>query len=242
MTCDRGIDAGAYVLHALDDVELDDYAQHLAGCADCRREVAQLQTVVDTLPMAAPQTEPPPALKDRIMRTVLAEAELLQAAGPEADRVPSPAPKRRRGLRLGGLTALRPALAGGLAAVLVALGVAGGALVRGGEDEPATSVVTGTTTMPGAKVALALTQARGELRVRALPPAKGDRVYQVWLQTGDEAPRPSRTLFDVRRDGRADVQIAESLEGVDRVLVTAEPHGGSSTPSGAPVLVAETSA
>ncbi len=43
--------------------------------------------VADTLPLAAVQVAPPPELKDRIMSAVRAEAEVLQAAGPEADVV-----------------------------------------------------------------------------------------------------------------------------------------------------------
>lgn len=243
MTCERGIDAGAYVLHALDEDELHAYAQHVQGCADCRREVEQLQMVVDTLPMAVPQELPPPVLKDRIMRTVLAEAELLQAAGPEADRVPAAAPPRRRRLSFGGFS-LRPAVAAGLAAAFVAVGVAGGSLIAGGDDGPpaTTRVIAGSSPLRGTKVSLAMSDGKGELRVRNLPGAKEGRVYQVWLVKGESDPVATHTLFNVRDDGRADVKISEPMDGVDRVLVTSEPDGGSTTPSGAPLLLADTSA
>ena len=91
-------------------------------------------------------------------------------------------------------------------------------------------------------MSLAVTEDSGELRVRNLPSAKNGRVYQVWFQSGEDDPKPTHTLFNVRRDGQAEVQISESLEGVDRVLVTAEPDGGSTTPSGAPLLIADTAA
>src|ERR687885_88835 len=58
----------------------------------CRREVAELQMVADTLPLAAPQVAPPPELKERIMAAVRAEAAVLAAAGPEADVAPVQAP------------------------------------------------------------------------------------------------------------------------------------------------------
>ena len=78
-------DAGAWVLGALPEDEERRFAAHLETCAICRREVAELQMVADTLPLAAVQVAPPPELKDRIMSAVRAEAEVLQAAGPEAD-------------------------------------------------------------------------------------------------------------------------------------------------------------
>ena len=83
-------------------------------CAICRREVAELQMVADTLPLAAAQVAPPPELKDRIMSAVRAEAEVLQAAGPEADVV-AREPGRRGGGRRGrargtGAQAARPAV------------------------------------------------------------------------------------------------------------------------------------
>lgn len=91
--CHRGIDAGAYVLRALSDEESRFYVTHLAECDHCRAEVDDLRLVVDTLPIAAPQTPPPAALRRRIMAVVDAESELLLAAGPAADRLSAP---RRR--------------------------------------------------------------------------------------------------------------------------------------------------
>ena len=75
--CARRDDAGSYVLHALPDDEHERFEAHLATCADCRREVADLQVAADTLPLAAVQVGPPPELRDRIMSIVRSEAELL---------------------------------------------------------------------------------------------------------------------------------------------------------------------
>ena len=83
--CPRQTDAGAYVLHALSTEEGADYGSHLGACTHCRSEVAELRLVVDTLPIAAPQVTPSPALKSRIMAVVDAESELLLAAGPDAE-------------------------------------------------------------------------------------------------------------------------------------------------------------
>ena len=122
--CDRRVDAAAYVLGALNDGEA--YREHLAGCASCQAEVAKLQPVADTLPAAVPPALAPAALRERILATVRAEAELLHAAGNEADQPARPA-SRRRSSRA---TVLRAsvALAVGAAAATVI------ALMRGGSD------------------------------------------------------------------------------------------------------------
>ena len=207
--CRHRDDAGPWVLGALAEEDARAFAEHLESCPICRLEVAELQVVADVLPMAAPQLVPPPALKSRIMGVVESEAQLLRAAGPEADR---------------------PAAV--LATALLALGVVAGVLLSGGED---------TTSHPGfgpkgAQVALRVTGEHGVLDLRGMPAAPSGRVYQVWLVHGKDKPRPTHTLFTVPSDGRARVEIMESLKGTDQVLVTTEPPGGSEQPTSAPLM------
>lgn len=236
MTCERGIDAGAYVLHALTDEEAAAYREHVADCPECLHEIEQLRMVVDTLPIAAPQFAPPPALKDRIMREVRAEAELLQAAGPELDRAPA---RRRERRSWWDRVSLRPGVAMALACGLIALGVGAGVIVDGnGGDTPATKTLAAQVTAPGAKAALRVTGDRAALRVDGMPSPDGGKVYQVWFIKGDGKPIPTHTLFNVRDDGHANVQIDEPIEGVKQILVTAEPSGGSQQPTSTPVISA----
>jgi len=222
-------DAGPWVLGALDEPDAAQFAAHLDACAECRSEVAALQVVADVLPMAAPQVVPPPALKGRIMGVVRTEAELLQAAGPEADRAPRPAhpdPERRG---LGWLRRLRPLPAAALATALLALGVVGGVLATSHDD---TKVVKGFGPR-GAQVALHVADGKhGELDFHNMSSPPSGRVYQVWLVTGRQSPRPTHALFTVMADGRARVEIPESLKGADQVLVSDEPPGGSRRPTG----------
>lgn len=237
-TCPHTMDAGAWVLHALPDDEGERFAAHLAsGCPACRAEVEDLRMVVDILPSAAPQVVPPPALKGRLMHVVRQEAELLQAAGPEADRPPRPkateAERRRRSGWRGWLG--RPPVAAALACALLALGVAGGVLVApdGGGPEPR---VVQADVEGAATGRLVLTGDQGALELDGLPQAAGAAVYQVWLKRPGLDPVPSRTVFDVRPDGRTTVRIAESLDGVEAVLVSAEPSPGSPAPTSAPII------
>jgi hypothetical protein len=69
------------------------------------------------------------------------------------------------------------------------------------------------------------------------PPGPG-RVYQVWLQREDEAPKPTNALFSANKKGEASVDVPGSLKGVDAVLVTNEPEGGSQKPTTKPVIAA----
>jgi anti-sigma-K factor RskA len=235
--CPQRDSVGPWVLGALGEEELTAFTAHLESCVACRAEVARLQPVADVLPMAAPQVLPPPALKSRIMAVVESEARLLRAAGPEADRVPAqrrPARDRDAGWRrwLAPLGRLGAVPAAGLACAVLALGVAGGILLSGGQD---TASHTGFGPR-GSQVALRVTGDHGELDLSGMPAPPAGRIYQVWLVRGTENPRPTHTLFTVPRDGRARVEILESLKGTDRVLVTSEPPGGSRQPTTDPVI------
>jgi len=234
--CHRGIDAGAYVLHALSAEESRSYADHLCQCDHCRLEVQDLRLVVDTLPIAAPQTTPPTALRSRIMSVVNGESELLLAAGADADRPPAAKAPRRRWLPAVLANPLRPAVAGALACALLALGVVGGLAVSG-IGAPETRTLTAWA-KGAAKAQLTVTGENASLQLTDMPSPPRGQVYQVWLDRGDGQLQPTHTLFNVRSDGRAKVAIDESVAGVERILVTAEPSGGNLAPSSDPVITA----
>jgi hypothetical protein len=61
----------------------------------------------------------------------------------------------------------------------------------------------------------------------------------VWLVHGKQAPQPTNALFDVNADGSTAVDVPGSLKGVDQVLVTPEPKGGSTVPTHTPVIAAQ---
>jgi len=257
MSCEHTDDAGAWVLGALPQDQEGRFAAHLETCAICRREVAELQMVADTLPLAAVQVAPPPELKDRIMSAVRAEAEVLRAAGPEADVVargptapeeaatPAAPAQRERKRRdqpwwRRPIFALRPVPAAFAAAGILALGIAFGALVSGGgPSEHTVQAQVVAPAAPGARAALTVTGDRATLAVRNFPSPPSGRVYQVWLKRpGRAAPEPTNALFDVR-DGTATVDVPGGVDGVDQVLVTAEPNGGSAAPTRPPVVIAQ---
>jgi hypothetical protein len=235
---DRWADSlGAWLLGALPEDEAEGFRVHLAACADCRADAESLRVAVDALPASAPPALPPPALKGRVMAIVEREASLLEAAGPEADRAKAPR-RRRRFPRFAGLT-LRPALA--LPLVLLLLVVGGGAALLGREalDQDARVVVARVNPeLDGTHAELEVDGDRGRLVSSRLPAPPAGRVYQVWVDRGGAAPEPTSALFSTRRDGSASVDIPGLLDGVLEVMVTDEPPGGSSKPTGRIIFTA----
>ena len=235
---DRWADSlGAWLLGALPEEEAEGFRVHLAECADCRADAESLRVAVDALPASSPPALPPPALKGRVMAIVEREASLLAAAGPEAARAKAPR-RRRRFPGLSGLT-LRPALATGLVLLLLVLG--GGAALLGREafDQDARVVAARVNPdLDGARASLEVDGDRGRLVSSQLPAPPAGRVYQVWVDRGGDAPEPTSALFSTRRDGSASVDVPGSLDGVRQVMVTDEPPGGSSKPTGRIIFTA----
>jgi anti-sigma-K factor RskA len=216
-----------YLLGALAPVEHEDFEAHLTACAECRAEVELLRVGVESLPGSVPQVEPPPELRDRIMAVVHREAELLAAAGPEADRPPARAatPWWRR-LRL--LAPVTAAVAAALLAVVV---------IGGGED---LRTIEAAQAPAGAMVRMHVGDEHSTLVAERLPDPPRGRVYQVWLKRPGRDPEPTRALFSPSDSGTVSVDVPGSMDGVEGVLVTDEPMGGSETPTRDPVIALTT--
>ncbi len=225
----------AYLLGALDEAERAAFEEHLAGCPACREEVDELAPAAQALPMSVDPVDPPPALKARIMAEVEREASLLAAAGPEADRPPAARRRRRPSWRIPRL--VPAALAAGLLVVGVAIGVGVGEL----QDAPERTVAAKVNGAPGATVSLEMNGEEGRLLARGLPAPPSGRVYQVWLKRDGHAPEPTAALFVPSRDGAATASVPGTMEGIDQVMVTDEPDGGSPQPTGDLLAVADVS-
>ena len=223
-THDCGRDLAAYVLGALEPAEAADFRRHLDSCAVCRDEVAAFMQVVDALPMAAPQQRAPRELRRRIMRDVRAEprsrAPRASAFWPAWERLMS-----------------RPALATGFAVALSALAIVGGIELGSTGSGPAKVIQAAVTGVPGS-ARLRIAGGRAELIVSRLPAPPAGRIYEVWVKRGRQPPAPTRALFSVTTSGAADVGVPGNLRGVNTIMVTQEPAGGSLVPTHPPVIVA----
>jgi hypothetical protein len=227
--CKWQLDAAAYVLCALEENEAHAFGEHLATCSSCREEVAQLQSVADALAAGVSRTTVPQGLGARIMAPVYAEAELLKAAGHEADRV-APARSVRRGL----IPAFATAFALGVGLLV------GTFAINTGSDER-TEVIRAVVVAPGHRATADLRKVGSQLQlvVEGMPAPPPGRIYEVWLERGSAAPVPTDALFSVTRSGNGSVGVPGDLRGVGHVLVTAEPLGGSLKPTRTPVIVAK---
>jgi anti-sigma-K factor RskA len=218
-------DVAAYVLGALEPQEADAFRRHLEQCAVCRDELETFQHVVDALPMSVEQHRAPPQLRRRIL--ALAEAEPKLHATP-----PAATSQRRRPQWLA-----RPAFA--MAAVAVVAAIVIGAVSLSSSGTRATRVYAAQVNgLPGT-AQVRVTNGRGVLVVRHFPAPPPGKIYEVWLARPHRAPQPTNALFSVTAAGAADVAVPGSLHGVNQVMVTPEPAGGSRAPTHPPVIQAK---
>jgi hypothetical protein len=125
--------------------------------------------------------------------------------------------------------------------VLIAVGVVGGVVLSGGDNARTVQGTVLVASAPKASAALELSDKASKLTVSGMPPPPSGKVYQVWLKRPAQDPTPTTALFRVDANGRADVEIQRGrLKGIEQVLVTAEPDGGSMTPTSNPVIAART--
>jgi anti-sigma-K factor RskA len=229
--CERCVDVGAYVLGALDEHELEPFREHLATCPACREEVARLQQVTDSLAIAVPRAEASADVRERLMTVVRGEAELLRAAGDDADRPPV---RTRSVWRWCVLPAM-------VATGALAAGVLIGALALNTGSSQQTRVIQAMVLPPAGHNATAALRKVGshvELQVAGMPAPALGHIYEVWLKAGSKPPQPTDALFSVTSQGNGTVGVPGDLRGVSTVMVTEEPAGGSLKPTHSPVIVA----
>lgn len=211
-------DLPAYLLGALEPGEQAELERHIGGCAECRAELVWLRPAVNLLPETAESVEPPAELRERIVGQARSEARPAKAA------------RARRPL----FRSWRPVV--GLATVALVLAAVAGYAIRAGESGDGGSATTVATAgrAPGVTAKMIGEGDAGTLKlanVRQLPP---DRVLEAWIRR-DGQVTPVRSLFVPDSDGRASTTIPNT-RGVEVVMVTAEPQGGSASPTSVPIV------
>jgi anti-sigma factor RsiW len=190
----------AYALDALDDDERRTYEAHLAGCEQCRAELAGLTGTAGALGLAADAADPPAALRGRILAAAREE-------GP-SNVVAIGSARRRRFAVVGGIAAavaaaalaigLYAALSGGGQTKHLAVSVDGGvarATVSGFDAAPAGKtyelwVIEGTTPRPAGLFA------GGDEQVVTLTrPAPGGSTVAVTLERSGGATTPTLPIL-----------------------------------------------
>jgi anti-sigma-K factor RskA len=244
---------GAFALGAVDAEEAAAVRAHLATCAECQAEIAELWLAVDSLPSTIEPMEPPPALRDRIAAAIAVEAASpapapsTPSAAPAPEPVPTiapalpvPEPVRKPASFWSRAT---PWAAAAAILLLLSTGLLVWNLRLREQVQQATVPVTETIALAPTDAA---PEARGEvtylpqdnllvLDVRDLPPLEPDQVYEVWLIGEDGVPAPAG-VFDQPTDQHA---IVADRDRYDTLAITAEPGPlGTEAPTGEIVATA----
>jgi anti-sigma-K factor RskA len=217
----------AYALDALDDEERVDFERHLADCAVCKAQLAELEEASTALAYAE-SVEPPPALRERILEAARAEnGKVVQF------------PRRRW---------LFPAtVAAAAAAAVVAIGVGlwANSLTRDLDRERSANAgyARALQLLGGGAEVTQLADAEGGLLVAPdgeaalvvcdLQPAPQDKTYEAWVIEG-EITRPAGLFRG--GGGCPPVLLDKKVRPGTQVAVTLERKGGATRPTG-PILV-----
>lgn len=227
-------DVAAYMLGALEPDEAAELERHLERCDLCREQMRWLAPAVRALPEEVERVEPPPRLRQR----VFAEAGLSPRSSAAAAGIGVRARRWARRFGSGG-HGWRPAAAAGVATMamilLVVIAFEIGSHGSGEFVPESTTVSAGEA--PGITADVVREGRRGTLRLDNVPQPDGGKVLEAWVQRG-EAVEPVPALFVPDSQGRAWTTI-EDMEGVEKVMVTEEPRGGSEAPTAAPLLEVE---
>lgn len=224
-------DIPAYVLGALNAEKLHQVDVHIAGCSECRNEMATYQTVAGNLSYLLPQREVPPGLRSSILQKV---------SHMENEKPLSIKERVSRWLR-----PLASPFWGGISLVLILILAVGNVFFfqqsRLTKETPSDfQIITmaGQKNAPAASGVIVMSGDGnfGTLVVDNLPVLDSTKQYQLWLIK--EGKRISGGVFSVMDTGYGVlvVKSPQSLSMYDTFGVTIEPAGGSIGPTGDKVL------
>lgn len=244
--------APLYALDALAGRDRERFEEHLAGCAQCRDEVASFRETASAL--AEDEEAPPPAMRESVLARIDTVDQLPpDSATPPArpDRHARPdlhtGPGRHRG---GGRRGRR--LIGAAAGLALAAGLVGVVVVEGPwfAEEPAPPVAEQVLTAEdaqrfeeapgGGEVSVVMSPSvdRAVVETQGLPPAPSGHSYQAWWLVGAGDP-VSAGLLDPGESGETFTLLEGDPTAATGVALTVEPEGGSEAPTTEPIHVVE---
>jgi type II secretory pathway pseudopilin PulG len=226
---------------ALTPAEQDDLRQHLAtGCPRCASALAEAESTVAHLPLTLPAESPSPAVRDQLMRRVLADKTSPRSAG-----VPwlALAAAACFGIVIGSLlwqTTLGNQRADRIHELETALADRNSRL-----EEIQTAIgAPSLSFIPVAAQPAQPSAARGRILwdkqanqwhvyVFDMAPPTAGQQYQLWFVTADQQ-KVSAGVFDVDSNGDASmvVSVPANLGPIALAAVTNEPAGGLAQPTG----------
>jgi anti-sigma factor RsiW len=245
---------GAYVLDALDPDELAAFEAHLPQCPDCRAEVASMREAVARM-ASAESVAPPAQLRDAVRARIARTPQLPPLATPEATdpeatdsdttTAPSPTPSVTPIARPSRVARLRRwPVAAVAASVAVLLAASAMVFAQSQRDSVAARVQAEVVQIMSAPDMVSHDLGLGSSHLvmsdhldaaavmgSDVPmPAKPGMVYQVWMMHADGSMAAGPTFLP--HDGHVTAIVRGDLSAVAAIMVTEEPRGGSSEPTG----------
>lgn len=219
---------GAYALDAVDDLERRRFETHLASCAACRRELAELRRTVASLSVGL-AAEPRASMRSTVLDAVAREGR------PAASSTKPAAPSVRTTVR-------RRTLLGAAAAVVIGGGTVGVWRATRPDAAPVAADILSDpaatrrqTTFDGSRVTLARTSdGHAAVRFDPAPKAVDGRRYTIWADGADGSLRNAGEL-----PSGPDASLVLGTGGTDLrgIAVTLEDEGRHpSKPTMAPLF------
>lgn len=227
----------AHALSALDAADERALNEHLAECAECRRDMAEWEATAASLALSADPMEPSPEIREQILRRAKSEKSPGKV-------LPLERPRRNLWNSLGSF--------GAIAAVILFIALIVSVIVLWQQNRrlrqenelvqllssPQARVkeLKGTNEAPRATAKIVLgSEGRALLVTSGLPQPPQGKEYQLWVINPKQPPRPEKT-FSTDSAGKALLKV-ERLGEVEReygvFAVTLEPAGGVKAPTGA---------
>jgi anti-sigma-K factor RskA len=216
----------AWVLGATDPEESEEIARHVDGCDTCRATAARLRGIVEAIPLAVEEVEPPPGLRQRIL-----SGAASSRTAPAPARLESPArviQSRRQSIK--SRPAGRVPFAAAAAMVLVALVaglVVGDIVSRSAQPAPTSQVarfnLAGHDSMAGARASVVDLKSDGIAFIdfSGMPALAPGKVYELWL-IGAGNRVDAAGVFVPDSNGNKVVVVSQPLAGYATMAVTIE--------------------
>jgi anti-sigma-K factor RskA len=229
----------SHALSALDAAEERALKDHLATCAECRRELADWEATAASLSLSVDPIEPSSQVRERLLSKI--------GSGKSGSNViPFTRPPRTQWGSLTLIAAL--VLFAALIVTVIVLWQQNRTLRRQNEvyqlvlTTPGSHIaeLSGTREATGATAKLAYDNNGSALLItNGLPRAPEGKAYQLWFIVGDK-PLPGKT-FNTNEHGYSMTpdQVPEVARNSAVFAITLEPAGGVKSPTGAIYLRGE---
>ena len=224
----------AHALSALDATDERALNDHLAECAECRRDLAEWEATAASLALSAKLMEPSPQVREKILTKIRSEKSSSKV-------LPFPSPRQKVWVAIAAALFL---------ALLVSVFVLWQQnrelrrqnLVAQVLNAPGSKIIelSGTAEASGATAKLAYdTTGRAVLIANGLPHVPTGKEYQLWYIV-DNKPLPGKTFApDTSGNGTLEDHVPEAARRSAIFAITLEPAGGVQSPTGAIYLRGE---